>query len=290
MAHEHAKSDKQVPDLAIVVNLFGAHFLTDAFSAGHLIVKTEIMSLARRAWDRMPTTGLVFKENAFTRGLAARVLADPGVSAKLAGYQLDLVKKGPITVQRFSELLWQFAKREPDTFFNLFARIVHDRLNRDIAIGKGILVESDAAPGKTWRLSGDETLIKSPETRDMARAAVKASEDNLRSAASDGADPDYDALIKRVWDYVPRVTKTAPAGDISGAEQVRRIVEEYTNPANASVIADVSALSIKEIDTGIEELVKKKVLIPPPPPSPAPAPATSPALPSPPIPVPHGSP
>jgi hypothetical protein len=289
MAHEHANSDKKVPDLAIVVNLFGAHFLTDAFSAGHLINKTEIMSLARRAWDRMTTTGLYFKENAFTRGLAARVLADPGVSAKLAGYQLDLVKKGPITVQRFSELLWQFAKREPDTFFNLFARIVHDRLNRDIAIGKGILVENDANPGKPWRLSGDETLVKSPETRDMARAAVKASEDNLRTAANDAADPDYDALIKRVWDYVPRATNSAPAGDTSGAEQVRVIVDEYTNPANASVIADVSALSIKEIDTGIEELVKKKVLIPPAPPTPAPAPGVSPLPPAPPIPGPQRS-
>jgi hypothetical protein len=210
------------------------------------------------------------------------------VSAKLKGYQLDLVKKGPVTVQRFSELLWQFAKREPDTFFNLFARIVHDRLNRDIAIGKGILVENDANPGKTWRLSGDETLIKSDETRDMARAAVRASEENLRTVATDPADPDVDALIKRVWAFVPRASKTAPQDDISGAEQVRRIVEEYTNPANASVIADVSALSIKEIDTGIEELVKKKVLIPPPPPTPAPAPGVSPPS-VPPSPIRRGS-
>ncbi len=164
MAHEHAKSDKQVPDLAIVVNLFGAHFLTDAFSAGHLIVKTEIMSLARRAWNRMTTTGLVFKENAFTLshpcGAGARRPRRERQAGRLSARPREegpdhgpAVLRAPVAVRqaRARHVLQSLRSSRP--------RPPQAATSRS---ARSILVENNANPGKTWRLSGvDETLVKS---------------------------------------------------------------------------------------------------------------------------------
>jgi hypothetical protein len=79
-----AKSASTVPANAIATNMFAAHFLTDAFAAGHLINKKEVVDQAKVAWDKMNNTGgFLLRENTFTQEVSRRVLADAAVTAKM---------------------------------------------------------------------------------------------------------------------------------------------------------------------------------------------------------------
>jgi hypothetical protein len=235
-----------VPQPAVVSNMFAAHYLTDAFAAGHLVNKAAVTGQARQAWDRMHTEGWLFKENSFTQAVAARVLADPGVQAALRGQELKIVTWGEITPQRFSELLYLMSSFEGETFFNLFARIVHDKLNE-----QGVMVEN--GKGQTWLLSGDTTL--NAQSLAIGQQAVAESERNLEHAATTPGALDYDNLFARVWAYVPRPTA-------AGAQSIDRIRQQFTDAADPATVDAVVALSIVEIHVAIAELIKAGLLRP----------------------------
>jgi hypothetical protein len=158
------------------VNAFGAHFLTDAFSAGHLINKPIVTQFARERWDNAPTTGLVFKENAFTKAVAANVLADSRAGAQLRGMELKLIDWGEVTVTRFSEFLWQFARRTRQALQRVRAH--HPRPpRRDQEAGGGVEVTS----------GGDKPCdVGRRHPRDEPGHAP----DCQRSGAAGGAEPD----------------------------------------------------------------------------------------------------
>lgn len=230
----------QVPQPAVVSNMFAAHYLTDAFAAGHLINKAEVTAQARRAWDRMHTEGWLFRENSFTQRVAARVLADPNVQDKLRGKELKIVSWGEITPQRFSELLFAMSAFEGQTFFNLFARVVHDKLNE-----QGVEVENSR--GDVWVLSGDATL--NARSLAIGQAAVAESERNLERAATTPGPLDYEGMFRQVWAYVPRPTA-------AGAQRIEHVRQHFTDAADPATVDAVVALSIAEIDVAVAELVK----------------------------------
>lgn len=235
----------KVSNSARTINAFANHFLTDAFSAGHLINKPEVMQVARERWNALATTGMIFKESTFTRGVAAAVLADPDAGPKLRAHELKIVVWGDVTPNRFSEFLWQVAKQQGDKFFNAFARIVHDHLDdaRTDDPTSGVEVENDN--GRRWRLSGDATLMKSPETLEIAQAAAAQAEANLAEAARGHVD--LSGQPAAVWAFTPRPTK-------DGQKMIDETVASIADASKPESVTAFAHLTISEIDAGIEEL------------------------------------
>lgn len=221
IGHAAASTDKQVPDEARVINAFAAHFLTDAFSAGHLANKRELMNAAQAKFDALPTTGTFIKENSFSKAVAKGMLADPKISAELAKWELRIASWGEFTEERTSELIYGMRGDKPEMFLSLFARTVHDDLDYAIRGGadKGLEVTNDN--GDVWTLAGDETLRLSPTTQQIADKAVQIARDNLATAASTPGPLDYDALFKNVWRFTPRPTTPDQHAKAVAAKKLR---------------------------------------------------------------------
>jgi hypothetical protein len=240
MAHTATTADQATRALAF--NGFAAHFLTDAFAAGHLVAKDDVMDRARRSWDEIDTWGWFIKESAFTREAAERVLADPKAGPKLRQYRLRIAAYGEMTSERLSELLYGFSDTHPELFFETFIKMVHDELNHTT-------VEVDNARGDgPWMLPGDGDLATSPKTLEVGNAAVRASVANLELAHATSGPLDYQKLFARVWAYTPHPTK-------SGQAHVDDVVARLTDPAHRTETIDAFVKTvIKNIGTVIDEL------------------------------------
>jgi hypothetical protein len=254
MTHAAAGTTGTVPEEAIAVNGFACHFLTDAFSAGHLFNKDEMLATVAQAWNEVDPGW--HETNAFTDQVAQLVLADAGAAAKLARYQLDLGMPGSaedITPANFSSLLARVADWKAQQFYNLILNLVHDRLDHAITEpGGGIEVRN--ARGDTWMLAGDDTLGQSPETLRLSQEAVARSYRNLDEAAR---SPDMlgDAqLAELVWDYTPRPTT-------SGVVVMSNLITEMLNMTDGPVIEAFAEKSIENLDTAIAELVEVGYLV-----------------------------
>jgi hypothetical protein len=262
-AHANAGASGSVPPEAIVLNGFAAHFLTDAFSAGHLVAKGDVMAEARKDWAKTPSTGTFFKESAFTKGVAKAVLADPKAGPPLKARELKLADWGDVTEERFSELLYFLSGSDtvlnkladgadPDAFFNVFAKLVHDALNRSIGGGAAAGVEVTNAKGEPpWLLSGDTTLGASATTLRVARAAVDQSSQNLEDAAKTSGPLNYDDYFKKVWNYTPHPTAT-------GQSHLQSLIATYADPTKPETIAAFAQLTADNIKTAISELEARK--------------------------------
>jgi hypothetical protein len=245
----------KVTDEAKIINAFACHFLTDAFSAGHLIAKSDVMDEARKYWAKVPTTGWAFKESSFTKEVARLVLLDPGASAKLANKEIKFIAWGDVTEERFSELIMKIEERMPDKFFNAFARVVHDKLDEAIKGGPGSGIEVTNRKGHaSWRLSGDSTLSYSPETLSVARQAVAESLKNLDAIAlrappstPGGAPPDYKSMCDMVWAYTPVPTA-------AGSVQINDTVAKFADASKPECVRAFAELTIAELDLAISEL------------------------------------
>ena len=234
-----------VPADATVTNLFAAHFLTDAFAAGHLINKQEIMDGSQAKWSKVATKWGVPGTNTFTDKVAPRLLADPAVSAALAGKQIRLAVWADVDAHRLSELLYGMSTGD-DTkgdFFNLFARMVHDVLNRD-----GVDVTNKT---KSWKLTGDAALNK--DSLEQGRLAVAESERNLQVAASSPDPIDYSAMFTRVWAFVPKPTT-------AGEAFIKKVVDTVGDAGKQEAQDELVRLARDEIKTVISELNKKQRL------------------------------
>jgi hypothetical protein len=263
-AHAAASGDKKVPKEALVTNAFAAHFLTDAFSAGHLVAKADLMADAQTAFSKLATTGWVFRENQFTRDVGSKVLADPGAKKKLDNYLLDFPTRDPepITPTSFSELLWQMSSRQPDRFFGIFAKIVHDQLNEHIDKLGGIEVDNEAGD-PPWRLPGDATLASSSTTQEIGKKAVAAGVKNLETAATTTGALKYDDLFKSVWKFTPRPTK-------DGQKEIAKAMATFGDAAKPEAVAEFVELTIAQLDLAIAELKAAGHLIDKPKPKAAP--------------------
>jgi hypothetical protein len=239
-----------VPDDARVTNLFAAHFLTDAFASGHLINKQEIIDGSRAHWDKVATHWGIPGTNDFTDKVAPRLLADPVVGGALNGQQIRLVQWADADAHRLSELLYGMSTGD-DTradFFNLFARMVHDVLNRE-----GVEV-SNAFKGP-WKLTGDAAL--NTDSLEQGRLAVQQSEQNLQDAATTAGPLDYAALFAKVWAYVPKPTAT-------GEAFIKKIVDTVGDAGKKEAEDELVRLARDEIGTTVAELKKQNRIRPKP--------------------------
>jgi hypothetical protein len=249
-----------VPPAAVAANAFAAHFLTDAFSAGHLVNKDDVMRIAAEAWEQTPEAWFGPDRMDFVSAVARRVLAVPRVQDRLvAGYRWKTTG-GKIEPASFALFLRAFARFKPDKFRNSFVRLVHDQLNAAAtAPGQGIEVENDR--GVRWFLSGDATLENSPDTLRIARAAVEQSYRNLERVAAALAEnpahhPHRGDLFAEVWSYVPR-----PAASAKGRGMVDWVISRFTDPRQPDTIAAFAELLIEEMDLVIDELLQQGYIV-----------------------------
>jgi hypothetical protein len=245
-----AGGGKGVPADALATNAFAGHFLTDAFSVGHMVHKDDVMDKAKDMWGKQTeTSGTFFGESKFTKGVAKKVLGDSTVKKLLTGKELKLVAWGEVSEQRFSELIWQMQKKKPDQFFQAFARVVHDELNQSVKDpAKGIEVTNDR--GDKWLLAGDETLGSSPKTLEMMRAAMEQSVKNLELVAAEPKSPVMTENFARVWGLTPRPTK-------SGEERLKNVVDTLTDANKDAAIDAFANLAIVQMPTAISELTNE---------------------------------
>ncbi len=249
-ASDPAKPDQgTVGADAKVTNLFAAHYLTDAFSAGHLVNKQEVMDKAKAYWDKVATHWGLPGTNDFTDKVAPKLMADPTVGGALAGQEIRLIQWKRVDAHRLSELLYGMSddKDTKGDFFNLFARMVHDKLNRD-----GVEVSNGK---KTWKLSGDATL--NHDSLEQGQLAVAESEKNLQEAATTSGDLDYAAMFARVWALVPKPTT---AGDAF----VKQVVDTVGNAGKQEAEDELVRLAHDEIKTVIDQLKQQKRIRPAP--------------------------
>jgi hypothetical protein len=246
--HKSALEKSQTGDMdqALAVNSFADHFLTDAFSAGHLFNKRDVMEAFA---GKLPKNA---KGDEFTAG--SKVFFDKVAHQAFTGAVKDEFSKfetvefkGVIfrpnidSESRFSALLQGIQMEKPELLESAIAKAVHDTLNKE-----GVPVENDK--GESWPLlSGDGKLNE--KTLAFGRKAVAQSQLNVLDVFKRVVTLDLPALFKKVWAYVPRPTK-------EGQELIKKEVASGTDPRSASLIAAVVKLIKDNFKLIIDGLVK----------------------------------
>jgi hypothetical protein len=258
-AHESAAAGgKTVPNDAIALNAFACHFLTDAFAAGHLFNKQEMLAQARQAWDAQVAVGTFLKETTFTMEVARKILAHPDAATALADQLLYLGSWQAIDATTLSEFVYQVAKnpKTTDKFFNGLVNLVHTRLNRSAADDPASAVEVSNEHGQVWTLSGDGILDeKTPsdsgeETLAIAREAVAESSRNLEAAAKTASRILDDSMLVSVWKWTPTPTQT-------GRQHMDKLIASALTLHSAETTDAFAQTSVENIATVIGEATKQ---------------------------------
>jgi hypothetical protein len=228
-------------DEALLINAFGDHFLTDAFAAGHLFNKRDVME---RFNAQLPTKGAGDKRE-FTKdsekffdavaktafvGDVAREFSKYETVERHFGFHPNIN-----SASRFSTLLQHIHLERPELLESAVAKGIHDRLN---SLPGGLPVEN--ALGDHWPLSGDKTL--NAQTLAIAKRAVAQSQLNVIATFRAAKEPDYPALFKRVWDYTPRPT----------AESAKML---------AGMVASGTDINDAGLRTAVVNLIKENYLV-----------------------------
>ena len=236
-------------DRALATNAFADHFLTDAFAAGHLINKTDVMEKFKSQLkvnskgDFVPASEAFFDDiaqTAFTGAVATEFSTYETVERHY-GFHPNIN-----SVSRFSTLLQGIYKEEPDLLANSVTKGIHDKLN---TLPGGLPVQN--ARGDKWHLSGDGTL--NTDTTTIAHQAVAQSQLNVISVYNVIGALDYPTLFQKVWDYTPQ-----PTAD--GVTQVSDAVTKGTDITSADLKNAVVSLIKKNYKLILDELVKRKKL------------------------------
>jgi hypothetical protein len=239
-------------DKALTVNAFGDHFLTDAFAAGHLINKRDVMEQFK-AQLKLEPSGKEFTKDSkkFFDGIATDVFQGD-VKKEFSKYKFVETRYGihwdVNDADRFSILLQGIHHEEPDLLASAVAKGVHDVLN---TTSGGIPVTSPKG-GAPWKLSGDKTLNE--DTKRMGQRAVAQSQMNVLSVHGITTAIDYSAMFKAVWDYVPQPT---PEGLATIVEDVKKGTDVNSADLKKAIVDLIKANYMLII----AELVKRKKLM-----------------------------
>ncbi|WP_280922634.1 eCIS core domain-containing protein [Streptomyces flavochromogenes] len=243
------ESQKGNKEKALAINAFADHFLTDAFAAGHLINKRDVMEAFKRNITVKADKKFTAESVAFFDAVAAKSFVG-AVKTAFSAYE-TVEMKGYVfrpdidSVSRFSSLLQGIHEKEPDLLSNAVVKGVHDRLN---TLQGGVPVENNV--GDSWNLSGDTSL--NPDSMRVARKAVAQSQLNVLSAfkAQGVVIADF---YRSVWDLVPHVTTR-------GETIVKENVTSGTDPKSAALIDATVSLIRENYLLIITELEKRNVL------------------------------
>ena len=236
---------------ALATNAFGDHFLTDAFSAGHLINKEDVMN----RFEKVFTSSAQKK---FFEEVARQAWKDKKVSSSFSKLETYDPIKGWWNIfnwnpninsaSRFASLLQEIYndKEGKKTILNTVPKIIHDSLNKS-----GVEVANRNGDKWTRRLTGDGKL--NAETLAIGKKAVAQSQVNVLNNKNMTGTPDYIALFKKVWDYVPYPTK-------KGVDRIKKVLKKMTDPAHKLTLKKAAELIKKQAATIIKELKERKKL------------------------------
>lgn len=238
---------------AYPMNAFGDHFLTDAFSAGHLMNKEIVMN---RFLANVLSGGTVTSAgDRMLERIAAGALAIPAVNTLLGRFEVnsghwympnwDLNDTGVLYPEVFyrvlKAVLEDTAHQGNLKIANLAAKAVHDHLNN---YPGGVPVRNNR--GDSWNLTGDGTLNIANVQK--IQLAVKQSVENLSDAVTNPSTP-VATYYQRVWDYVPNLAHPATATILTDA------INTFTNPASDQLVRKAITLVEEELPTLLNELL-----------------------------------
>ena len=250
-AIKKARLGKTGDDLneALKINAFGDHFLTDAFSAGHLVNKEllierfKIMVLDKGKVDSDGTSLLDrIAKKVFTGAVASEFSKYQTVDTR---YQVN----GFIDdANMFRTLLIGILEKKPDKIANLFVKAIHDELNK-YNNKTGVPVTN--VLNQHWNLTGDGTLNK--DNIKYIQETVKQSVENISdSITNPGTTIAF--YSKKVWDHVP-VPSNAPTKGIIDA-----VIKDYSDLRSDKLVNKGVELIKEQYSDLISELIKEKAI------------------------------
>ena len=138
----------------LIINAFGDHFLTDAFAAGHVINKEEMIETFKRHFlsgRSLTSAGQDFFSRVAQKAFKGEV-ARRFSSLETSDYQVCALgwcfpwRPNINSASRLASVLSQAAEQAPDRVANIAVKALHDHLNK-----AGITVTNDAgtAPGRS---------------------------------------------------------------------------------------------------------------------------------------------
>ncbi len=217
---------------ALPVNAFADHFLTDAFSTGHLFNKHDFSAqFTARAYsgNSLSSAGEEFvekvAEQAFTGPLKRAFRDYDFVGRNASGFLRRLFGRVNIrTETQFKMFLKGVAEargRKNMLGDSIVAKALHDDLNN---YNGGIAVTNQA--GDRWQLTGDGTLNRS-SLRIVHKAVAQSIYNIVHEVANDVSDANLPALV---WRFVPQPTAAS-------VRIISTMAREYSNPTNTRVIS-----------------------------------------------------
>jgi hypothetical protein len=240
------------PEEALLINAFGDHFLTDAFAAGHLINKEDVIGKFRTAFyasGKLNAGGRQFFQNLAEQSFRGEVREKFRKLETATPYDAwwNIFRWNPniTNADRFAQVLMGAAEQAPEKIANMAVKAIHDRLNVH-----GIMVTNRAGHAP-WHLTGDGHLTT--ETLGIMEAAVRQSAANITDPEIFMSNPPLDPLIARVWDHVPALTP-------SSETEVKNLVTHYVRPGSAELLQAAAALIAEELDLLIKILIDKGAL------------------------------
>lgn len=233
----------------LIVNAFGDHYLTDAFSAGHVINKAAIMGLFRANFysgGKLTKDGEAFLETvaklAWKGRLAQKFSALETAEPVFLWWNPNIDSPG-----MFARVLKGIANQEVDKVANLAVKCVHDKLNKEgLEVTNGL----GATP---WRLTGDGYLTE--QTLKAMQAAVKQSVADILDPAARQPGFDPKPFLARTWAHVPQLTPKS-------TDYLRKDIPTFIHTSSVRLASAAADIIYGEADTLIKELVARNKLKP----------------------------
>lgn len=229
-----SKRTNQALQDALAINAFGDHFLTDAFSAGHLFNKSDVAarfnSMIMDSSGRLNTLGKRFFETiaimAFKGPLKAAFSKHEAVQTygvfNVAGWKVFPIHPDINDPDRFEKFLLGVHEAEPELIgLSIVAKVIHDKLNNWPG---GVPVTNNV--GDRWNLTGDGTLNQ--KNLAIMRTAVARSIYNVAVEALNV--PNDHALFGYVWQYTPRPTAESK-------QIIKRLIDQFATPMSLAAEA-----------------------------------------------------
>lgn len=234
--HRAAVERAQAGDVeaALVEEAFVEHFIQDAFAAGHLFNKADLIAQIEQA------AGPV-ERGQLGRAAGAEVFATD--SELIRQYGLVLSEE-PFTEQSWSMTTASIALLMPDVFNNGIVKAAHDTLNQHEG---GVPVENDA---HTWGLSGDGTL--NAETEACCAEAIEAAREEVVAAGEAGEAYAVEPGIERVLGLFPRPTE-------EGTELLQEVLLGAVDQEGGGMLAAVEQSMRELLPDILESLVERKL-------------------------------
>jgi len=249
-------------DQALEINSFADHFLTDAFSAGHLFNKLDAAEkfksgIATTVPDpKKPTEReIAASSQGFFTSVAKLAFVGP-VKTLFSQYQsvksVAWIHEKFDTPEHFSDLLQALYLAKPDLVAGGVVKTLHDEFNH---LAGGVPVENEK--GDHWQLPGDKTLNASTtspkdaaKTLEVGRKAVAQSQYNVLSVFKLTGPLDLQKFFRAVWDYVPRPTSAGAAG-------IKATIDVGTDSTKSTLISNLAALIRQEYRSILDKILRE---------------------------------